>query len=171
MGIFTNYKKLYEEKIDEITVMNRKNRNLNKELAILSNENNKLIAQSIQDELKKKDLEEKRRKNAASKGGLMTQYNKMLTKNSYLEDCIAGYKRQISQLESTKEHHLKEISTLVNQVNDLKCKIQNLTDDKVAMNKIIEDLNKKNAMLKHPVKIEELRKYQILRKSRKKEGK
>lgn len=171
MRFFTNYKKLYEETIVKITSMERKNKNLNKEIAILSNENNKLIAQSIKDELEKKDLEEKRRKNAASKGGLMTQYNKLLTRNSYLEDCITGYKKQISQLESTKKHHLEEIGTLVNQVNDLKNKNHVLIDDKLAMNKIIDELNKKNAMLKHPVKIEELRKYQILRKSRKKEEK
>lgn len=176
MGIFTNYRKLYNQAKVKLYVLENKAQaqrtkilEITKENANLSLENQTLISQSIKDDLEKKYLEEKRRKNASAKGGLMKQNINLVTELSKLKEQLKEYRIIVKQLNNEKAIKLEIIDNLKTEIMNLKTEVNTLTKEKNSMNKIIEELNKKNALLKHPVKIEELRKYQTLRKSRKKE--
>lgn len=176
VGIFTNYRKLYNQAKVKLYVLENKAQEqrtkileITKENANLSLENQTLISQSIKDDLEKKLLEDKRRKNASSKGGLKSQNIRLLKELSKIKEQLKDYRVIVKQLNDEKVIKLEIIDNLKTEIMNLKTEINTLTKEKNSMNKIIEELNKKNALLKHPVKIEELRKYQIFRKSRKKE--
>lgn len=176
VGIFTNYRKLYNQAKVKLYVLENKAQaqrtkmlEITKENANLSLENQTLISQSIKDDLEKKRLEEKRRKNASAKGGLMKRNINLVTELSKLKEQLKEYRVIVKQLNNEKTIKLEIIDNLKTEIMNLKTEVNTLTKEKISMNKIIEELNKKNALLKHPVKIEELRKYQTLRKSRKKE--
>lgn len=176
VGIFTNYRKLYNQAKVKLYVLENKVQEqrtkileITKENANLSLENQTLISQSIKDDLEKKLLEDKRRKNASAKGGLMKQNINLVTELSKLKEQLKEYRVIVKQLNNEKTIKLEIIDNLKTEIMNLKTEVNTLTKEKNSMNKIIEELNKKNALLKHPVKIDELRKYQTLRKSRKKE--
>lgn len=176
VGIFTNYRKLYNQAKVKLYVLENKVQaqrtkilEITKENANLSLENQTLISQSIKDDLEKKLLEDKRRNNASAKGGLMKQNINLVTELSKLKEQLKEYKVIVKQLNNEKTIKLEIIDNLKSEIMNLKTEVNTLTKEKNSMNKIIEELNKKNALLKHPVKIDELRKYQTLRKSRKKE--
>lgn len=176
VGIFTNYRKLYNQAKVKLYVLENKAQaqrtkilEITKENANLSLENQTLISQSIKDDLEKKLLEDKRRKNASAKGGLMKQNINLVTELSKLKEQLKEYRVIVKQLNNEKTIKLEIIDNLKTEIMNLKTEVNTLTKEKNSMNKIIEELNKKNALLKHPVKIDELRKYQTLRKSRKKE--
>lgn len=178
VGIFTNYRKLFDQAEVQLVALSNTVRTqrtkilkITRENAKLSLENQTLISQSIKDNLEKKFLEERRRKNASSKGGLKNQNIRLLKELSKIKEQLKEYRVIVKQLNNEKVIKLEIIDNLKTEIMNLKTEVNTLTKEKNSMNKIIEELNKKNALLKHPVKIEELRKYQILRKSRKKEEK